>query len=373
MGSNSPLLCSGLNICHSGRTEVSKTSLHAVKQCVFLVLLPFSWDETSMWLDWNTLISTKLPVLKKYDNIRDLGIIATLVIKLLLSHALLARAAEVWRDKSCLRTPAVGGGLFFFYPEQARKEKKTELSKPEISAAGQIIAESLILINKRWYVKAMFCCRAVKSYSIPRVSQALWGFTVPSRWADEAAEWPASTDPLVRPWCSAGRRPSGRKRCSWQTSLSSAQSGSVKKSIGQLEQTSLLRSRQTHARGKVNLTVHKFVDWIRQSWITISHKVSPESTWFSWHVSVWVSFSWQTAANISSGLMIDCCKHRLSWIGLNPGNQRTLASPKQAEWVQQLHTHTHTHFMIITANHKNCCSPPLPELFTSLSSAQMHK
>lgn len=134
MGSNSPLLCSGLNICHSGRTEVSKTSLHAVKQCVFLVLLPFSWDETSMWLDWNTLISTKLPVLKKYDNIRDLGIIATLVIKLLLSHALLARAAEVWRDKSCLRTPAVGGGLFFLSGAGQKGEKNGAFKARNLSS-----------------------------------------------------------------------------------------------------------------------------------------------------------------------------------------------------------------------------------------------
>lgn len=57
------------------------------------------------------------------------------------------------------------------------------------------------------------------------------GDAVPSRWAGEAARWPASMDPLARPWCSAGRRPSDRRRCSWQRSPSSVQREKVSSSI----------------------------------------------------------------------------------------------------------------------------------------------
>lgn len=125
-----------------------------------------------------------------------------------------------------------------FDPQQAGR-KKTLLWKPEISAAGQIIIESLILINIYWYAKLIL----VKSYLIQLErenynqvlrcyvwvwkcgAQCFWSscrFTVPSQWAGEAAEWPASTDPPEQPWCSAVHRPSDRKHCSWRTSPSSA-------------------------------------------------------------------------------------------------------------------------------------------------------
>lgn len=127
-------------------------------------------------------------------------------------------------------SPNSSSGWGVFDPVQA-------VRKPEISASGQVITESLILINKYWHAQVIWSLKAVRSYLILQLVKIRLGIcfkgevwclaycclTLPSRWAGEAAEWPASTDPPVRPWCSAGQSLSDRKRCSLRTSPSSAQ------------------------------------------------------------------------------------------------------------------------------------------------------
>lgn len=129
-------------------------------------------------------------------------------------------------------------GWGVFDPVQAGK-------KPEISAAGQIMTELLILINKYGYVRVIHVIRQwghawyslkvrlrtckvqIRDFKGNVQWLDVWFqisvVSLPSRWAGEAAEWPASMDPPVQLWCSAGQCPSDKKHCSLQTSPSSAQ------------------------------------------------------------------------------------------------------------------------------------------------------
>lgn len=151
-------------------------------------------EETCRCLDSNS---------RKYDSIK------ITVIKLL--YHLLHRPLQL----KCGEVSRVSSGWGVSDPEQARERalKARNLSSRPNNH------ESLMLMDKYWLVKVI----SRWSSDVLLDAARLWGLQpfIPSQWAGEAAEWPASTDPPERPWCSAGQSPSGRKRCSWQTSPSS--------------------------------------------------------------------------------------------------------------------------------------------------------